>query len=79
LGKGAEEWRAETKRCEHAQEENDVSRQSNENCRSATGEMGEDQSSAEIVPKDASTRHTLGFFDAALAALVSSVREDESH
>ena len=43
LGEGAEEWRAETKRRQHAKEENDVSRRSKENRRSPTAEMGEGQ------------------------------------
>jgi hypothetical protein len=41
MGKGTEEWRAETKRCQHTQKENDVSRRSKEDCSSAASAMGE--------------------------------------
>ena len=43
MGKGAEEWRAETKRRQHAEKENDVSRRSKEDCRCAKAKMGEGQ------------------------------------
>src|ERR1700733_1321397 len=41
MGKGAEEWRAEAQRGQHAEKEDDVSRRSKENCRSSTGALGE--------------------------------------
>ncbi|MGO9087613.1 MAG: hypothetical protein ACLQBK_20540 [Candidatus Sulfotelmatobacter sp.] len=41
MGKGAEECRTETKRRQHAEEENDVSRRSKEDCRSTASKMGE--------------------------------------
>jgi hypothetical protein len=53
MGKGAEEWRAETKRRQHAQEENDVSRFSKEDCCRSTSEMGE----VEGCRKEVGVRH----------------------
>ena len=68
VGKGAEEWRAETKRRRHAEEENDVSRRSKEDCRSPTGEMGEVQGGEEegsvtvlITVPQRGTRRVPGF------------------
>ena len=45
--KGASEWREETERPQHAQKENDVSRRSQEDCRSATSTVGEGKSGSE--------------------------------
>jgi hypothetical protein len=47
LGEGAGEERAETERARHAQEENDVSRRSEEDCSSPTSAMGEAEVSEE--------------------------------
>jgi hypothetical protein len=47
LGEGAAERRAEAQCRQHAQEENDVSRCSKEDCRSTTGTVGESKSGSE--------------------------------
>ena len=49
MGKGAEERRAETKRCQNAQKENDVGCRSKEDCRCTTGAVGEGQGCTEEV------------------------------
>jgi hypothetical protein len=49
MGKGAEAWRAETKRRQHAEEENDVSRRSKEDCRRSTSAMGEGEGCSKEV------------------------------
>ena len=49
LGKGAQEWRAEAERCQHAQEEDDVSRRPEEDCSSPTSAMGESEGCPEEV------------------------------
>jgi len=49
LGKGANEDRAEAERRQHAQEEDDVSRRSEEDCRSPKAQMGEGQNRSEEV------------------------------
>lgn len=46
MGDGAGEERAEAERGQYAQEKNNVSRRSEEDCRRAKSEMGEDQSCA---------------------------------
>ena len=56
MDKGAEERRAETKRCQNAQKENDVSRRSKENCRSPKAEMGEGKNR----PKEVGVRDPSG-------------------
>jgi hypothetical protein len=49
MGKGAEEWRAEAQRRQHADKENDVSRRSKEDCCRSTDEMGEGKGCAKEV------------------------------
>jgi hypothetical protein len=49
MGKGAEEWRAEAQRRQHAEKENDVSRRPEEDCRSTTSEMGEGEGCSKEV------------------------------
>jgi hypothetical protein len=41
MGKGEGQWQAKTKRRQHAQEEDDVSRRSQENCSRTTSAVGE--------------------------------------
>ena len=49
MGKGANQERAETERRQHAQEEDDVSRRSEEDCRSTASAMGKGQGCSEEV------------------------------
>jgi hypothetical protein len=49
MGEGAEEWRAETKRSQHAEKENDVSRRSKEDCCCAKAKMGESKGCSKEV------------------------------
>lgn len=57
MGKGAEEWRAETECCRHAQEEDDVGCCSQENCGSTAGAVGEDQSREKMKATEFEFRH----------------------
>ena len=57
MREGAEEGQAETKRRQHAEEENDVIRRSKEDCRRAKAKMGESKGcSKEVWLKDPSYR-----------------------
>ncbi|MFY9908979.1 MAG: hypothetical protein WCF22_10625 [Candidatus Sulfotelmatobacter sp.] len=49
MGKGANQERAETERRQHAQEEDDVSRRSEEDCRSTASTMGKSQGCPEEI------------------------------
>jgi hypothetical protein len=49
MGKGAEERRTKTERCQHAEKEDDVSRRSKENCCRSTSAMGEGEGCSKEV------------------------------
>jgi hypothetical protein len=49
MGKGARECRTETERSQHAEKEDDVSRRSKEDCRSATSAVGEGEGCSKEV------------------------------